>query len=496
MIEFIRENPVTLGRFRAQEQMRAQDQNARQEEQGFRDRYAHETAVNTDRAIRNALSGVTAQGAAPQAQQASAPQGPRVGPQLSGSLPGGGATPAQASAPAPATGNNAGGAGVNDRVVQALSQVEGGGALALKRFSENQANHDKRQDALEDKAWNIFANSKRPADLDMANAVFKQATGKDFPPQWRNQQAAMKAATIDAAARERYPRDIVKRREFIKVSMTQGFEKALQSMVGEGAAPKHLGTVNSEQGVVQITQGSDGGFQTGILKADGQPLTPFQRNRADNKTTKIKSDEQNLKIAKDLHTDENGKVNLQGMQATLTALEQGVPLSEVVNRIATQNGGTAQIDDLTALDLANAVTNALAHPLKLDSFDSGFDVTGGDRELFKNQVEAAIKSGNQQAAYRMIGNDTDAKKVLDAHFGGQDQRGSTQRNLAHEGGVEPLPAGGAKALVVGKAYQTKRGPRTYLGFEEGVGHRWEVPPGGAPEADAESELQKGLGIGG
>ena len=249
MVDFIRENPVTLGRFRAQEQQRAQNQDARLEEQGFQDRYAHETQVGTDRAIRSALAGFNAGPAsapapaqptsAPQAQQANtqAPQGPRVGPQLSSSLPGGGGAPAQTPANnrgwAMTPGFNPGGTSTNDRLVQELSRVQGGGALALKTLTMDQDRQNQRMDALEDKAWNMLANAKHPADLEMANAMYKQATNQELPPQWRTHQTALKAATVDAAARERYPRDVVQRRKFIEIGMTQGLEPALRQMAGE-----------------------------------------------------------------------------------------------------------------------------------------------------------------------------------------------------------------------------------------------------------------------
>lgn len=223
MVEYIRDNPVTQGRLQAQAQQRAKNQDARLEEQGFRSRYAHDVGVNTDRAVRSALGGVTA-------------QGPAAEPQSNlRTVTAGGAQPTQDQnrQAARTPGFNPGGAPGNDRVVQELAKVEGGGALALKRYSENSMNHKKRQEDLEDKAWNMLANAKHSADVDVAAGLYKQASGQELPPAWRTKQAVLKIATIDAAARERYPRDVAQRRKFIEVGVTKGLETAIRSMAGE-----------------------------------------------------------------------------------------------------------------------------------------------------------------------------------------------------------------------------------------------------------------------
>jgi|GEM_PF-7106396 len=223
MVEYIRDNPVTQGRLQAQAQQRAQNQDARQEEQGFRSRYAHDVNVNTDRAVRSALGGFTAQG------PAAAPESKLRTVSAGGSQPT--QDPNRQAARTP--GFNPGGAPGNDRVIQELAKVEGGGAMALKRYSENSMNHKKRQEELEDKAWNMLANAKHPADVDVAAGLYKQASGQELPQSWRSKQAVLKMATIDAAARERYPRDVAQRRKFIEVSVKQGLETALRSMAGE-----------------------------------------------------------------------------------------------------------------------------------------------------------------------------------------------------------------------------------------------------------------------
>ena len=128
------------------------------------------------------------------------------------------------------------------------------------------------------------------------------------------------------------------------------------------------------------------------------------------------------------------------------------------------------VDDLTAMDTADAATGALAHPLKPDSWDSGFDVTGGDRELFKSKMTAALKVGDRETAYRLVGNDEDARKVLDGHFGPQ---GTQETKQAAPGNAEPLPDS-PEALEVGKVYRTQRGPRKYLGYDPQKGHEWEA----------------------
>jgi len=237
MVEFIKDNPVTLGRFRAQEAQRAQNQDARLEEQGFQQRYAHDTQVGVDRAVRTALGGFNAgQPPTPNAQPTNAAPMPAGGMKV-GAQP---TAPATNRAWARTPGFNPGGGAQNQRLIRELSKVEGGGAEALRRFSQDQTRQNKRTDALEDKAWSMFSNAKHPADLEMANSMYKQATGQDLPPQWRTKQAVLKAGTVDAAARERYPRDIVQRRKFIEVGMTQGLEVALRQMAGESVVTGKL----------------------------------------------------------------------------------------------------------------------------------------------------------------------------------------------------------------------------------------------------------------
>lgn len=237
MVEFIRENPSALARIRAQGEQRARSQDVRMEEQGFRDRYAHETQVGVDRAVRSALGGFKAEGSGPQPQPAGGAlrnfhaQGQRAQPVQSGS----GIDISQSRTP----GINPGGGGNrNQRMISELSKVPGGGAMAMKLYTQDVNVRNKRQEELEDQAWDMLANAKRPTDLDMANSLFNQATGRDMPPQWRTHRAALKAAAVDAAAHQRYPRDVVQRRKFIEVGMTKGLETALRSMAGESVLNK------------------------------------------------------------------------------------------------------------------------------------------------------------------------------------------------------------------------------------------------------------------
>lgn len=226
MVEFIRNNPTTVARHASENRRLVEDQQFRQEEQGFRNRYAHETVVGVDNATRTALKNYHAGGSTPVKSPASSA---------------GTATPVSSSGGAPLSSSSSGGVpatSMNQSIANELMNVPGGGAEALKHLTMDQDRVRDRNDQLEDRAWSMLANAKGPEDLGMANSLFKQATGRDLPPQWKTRQAVLKAARIDAAAQQRYPRDIVQRRQFIQEASTKGLNAALTSMVGESAGGK------------------------------------------------------------------------------------------------------------------------------------------------------------------------------------------------------------------------------------------------------------------
>ncbi len=401
MPNYLTENPVDAANVIRESRRTMANQNALTEEQGFQVRYNAEAARGVDKAIRSGLAGYSMPPAKSNTTLSKFSAGPVATPSA---LPSSARTPEINPA-------------ANNPVMQNLINTPGGGAKALSMYTANRT-QAAASDAEEKKA---VMGALRSGDPIRMRSVFR-ALGREVP-QWALNASQRMAgiAAIEYADKAGHRGE--KAKKYIHaylggmgVKPTQQQEQAFASI--PAAAPVNAGIQKTAGGLVGVTYAPGSGYSAApINDAAGKPLMP-------NDPSEPRNIQRSLETAMDMNTskgrDGSDVVDWAGVSRTIRALETGAPLSSIAgDRAAAQAARGPRVSELKALELAAKVTETMAGVWSLDGSD--FAVTGGDREKFNSLMEDAIRAGNRNAAYQLIGENADARNILDAHFGAQTQ---------------------------------------------------------------------------